>query len=79
MKKLKQFLGKQPSGYKTQLAAAMKRPPSYLSRQLAGIRAFTADDAIAIERYTKRQVRCEDILPDLNWAFLRKAPRRAAA
>ncbi len=71
MEKLIAFLDKQPTGYKTELAKAINRPPSYFSRQLSGDRAFTEGDCIGIEKFTAGQVRCEDILPDVDWAYLR--------
>lgn len=71
MDRLIDFLEKQPAGYKAQLARAIGRPPSYFSRQLSGDRAFSERDCIEIEKYTSGAVRCEDILPDVDWAFLR--------
>jgi DNA-binding transcriptional regulator YdaS (Cro superfamily) len=78
MLKFMAFLEAQPYGYKATLARAIGRPPSYFSRQLAGDRAFTEADCIAIEKFTHGEVRCEDILPGIDWAFLR-APRERAA
>ncbi len=79
MKKLIRFLDKQDVGYKAALASAIGRPASYLSRQLSGDRQFSVADAIAIEKFTKGQVMCEDLLPDLDWAYLRKRKALAAA
>jgi DNA-binding transcriptional regulator YdaS (Cro superfamily) len=73
MQKLLAFLEKQPAGYKTELAGAIGRHPSYFSRQLSGDRSFTAQDCIGIEKFTGGQVRCEDVLPDVDWAFLRNS------
>lgn len=78
MQKLITFLDAQPLGYKGQLAEALGRAPSYLSRQLAGDRSFTERDAIGIEKYTGGQVRCEDVLPDVDWAVLRDGPNPSA-
>lgn len=69
--KLIAFLEGQPVGYKQELAKALEIEPSYLSRKLSGDRAFTAKDCIAIEKFTRGELRCEDILPDLDWAYLR--------
>lgn len=73
MQKLIAFLERQPAGYKAELAKAMGRPPSYLSRQLSGDRAFSERDCIEIEKFTEAQVRCEDILPNVDWAYLRNS------
>lgn len=76
--KLHAFLQAQAAGYKSRLATALHRSPSYLSRQLSGTRAFTERDCIEIEKFTEGQVRCEDILPDVDWAYLRaSAPAKA--
>lgn len=75
MDKLIAFLNEQEVGYKTRLAAAINRPASYFSRQLSGDRAFSEKDAIAIEKFTAGKVRCEDILPEVDWAYLRRKPR----
>lgn len=79
MQKLIEFLDRQPQGYKAQLAKAIGRPPSYFSRQLAGDRAFTERDCIGIEKHTSGAVRCEDILPRVDWAYLRNSSSGAAA
>lgn len=71
MEKLIAFIESQPRGYHTRLAEAIGRPSSYFWRQLNGMRPFTAEDAIKIEKYTQGQIRCEDILPGLDWAVLR--------
>jgi DNA-binding transcriptional regulator YdaS (Cro superfamily) len=73
MQKLITFLAQQPVGYRSKLARAIGRPPTYFWRQCAGIRPFTPEDAIKIEKYTQGQVRCEDILPDIDWAVIRMA------
>jgi DNA-binding transcriptional regulator YdaS (Cro superfamily) len=78
MQKLIEFLEQQPAGYKAELAAAINRHPSYFSRQLSGDRSFTVQDCIGIEKHTTGQVRCEDILPDVDWAYLRRSVEAAA-
>ncbi len=79
MQKLIDFLARQPAGYKTSMAESMGRPPTYLSRQLAGDRAFTVADCVAVEKYTHGAVRCEDLLPDIDWAYLRTRRMDVAA
>lgn len=71
MDKLIAWLNEQPVGTKTQLARTLGRHPSYFSRQLAGDRAFSEADAIGIEKFTEAKVRCEDVLPSVDWAYLR--------
>ncbi len=79
MQKLIDFLAAQPPGYKAALARHIGRAPSYFSRQLAGDRVFSVPDCIAIEKYTCGQVRCEDVLPEIDWQFLRTSSGSAAA
>lgn len=79
MEKLIEFLAGQPAGYKSRLAKSMGRHPSYFSRQLAGDRAFTVTDCIVIEKFTEGAVRCEDILRDVDWAYLRTVNSEAVA
>jgi len=77
MNKLIAFLEQQPAGYKADLARAINRHPSYFARQLSGDRSFTVEDCISIEKFTGGQVRCEDVLPDVDWAFLRGSAQAA--
>jgi DNA-binding transcriptional regulator YdaS (Cro superfamily) len=78
-KKLIAFIESHPQkGYQTSLAKELGRDPTYFWRQLRGIRPLTVADAIKIEKYTKGRVRCEDMLPDLDWAALRRSARRRA-
>lgn len=41
-------------------------------------RKVPAEHCPVIERLTDGQVRCEDLRPDIDWAYLRNAPPRAA-
>lgn len=48
-------------------------------RNLAyGTRACTEGTAIAIERESGRQVTCEELCPDADWAYLRGTKRKRA-
>lgn len=44
-----------------------------------GLKKPAAETAINLERETKRAIMCEDILPDIDWAYIRgsKPPRKA--
>lgn len=44
-----------------------------------GVRRVPAEHCPTIERATKGAVRCEDLRPDVDWAFLRKTCKRQAA
>lgn len=41
-------------------------------------RKVPAEHCPVIERLTAGQIRCEDLRPDIDWAYLRNAPPRAA-
>lgn len=78
VQKLIQFLEEQAGGYKADLARAINRHPTYFSRQLSGDRSFTVQDCIGIEKHTQGRIRCEDILPDVDWAYLRRSTEATA-
>lgn len=54
-------------------AELIKVPPPLLSQWRNGVRPIPAERCPAIERATNREVRCEDLRPDVDWAYLREA------
>lgn len=51
----------------SQLLGVSKGRISQISRE----RRMSADRAIAIEKATDGAVRCEDLMPNVDWAYLR--------
>lgn len=61
----------QERGRAAELARALKMPPVLLSQWSSGARRVPAERCPAIERETGGVVRCEDLRPDVDWAYLR--------
>lgn len=53
------------------LAAHLGVSPSAVSQWVHGRRPLPARHCPAIERLTGGQIRCEDLRPDVDWAYLR--------
>lgn len=66
---LKAYLEKRGAGL--QLAAAMGVSSVIVSQWKTGARAVPAERCPAIERATAGAVRCEELRPDVDWAYLR--------
>lgn len=67
--KLIDYLNKSGSG--NQLARDTGIHPVLISQWKTGARQVPADRCIEIERATGGVVRCEDLRPDVDWAYLR--------
>lgn len=73
---LKTYIVKHGAG---QLAVEVGRNPTYLRMIANGHRRASAELAIAIESATAGKVRCEDLRPDVDWAYLRGTARTEAS
>lgn len=58
-----------------QLAAHVGWPPSMVSKVKLGRKALPPDKAPAIEEFTKGEVRCEEMCPQVKWHVLRASAR----
>jgi DNA-binding transcriptional regulator YdaS (Cro superfamily) len=67
--KLETYL--EPRGMVNALAEKLAVPPALLSQWKVGVRHVPAERCIEIERATNGAVRCEDLRPDVDWAFIR--------
>lgn len=45
---------------------------------ISGIRQVSAERCLDIEKATGGQVTCEELRPDIDWAYLRGTEKRAA-
>lgn len=54
-----------------QLADEIRVPPPLISQWRTGARPVPAERCPAIERATNGAVTCEELRPDVDWAFLR--------
>lgn len=66
---LKNYLDSRGGG--KQLGAALKVSQVIISQWKTGSRQVPADRCIEIERATGGLVQCEDLRPDIDWAYLR--------
>jgi DNA-binding transcriptional regulator YdaS (Cro superfamily) len=66
---LKHYL--EPRGRVNDLAALIGAPSALVSQWKTGVRKVPAERCPAIERATGGAVRCEDLRPDVDWAYLR--------
>ena len=55
----------------SELAASVGISNAYLSQIKSGVRKASSQVCINIERETAGAVRCEDLRPDVDWAYLR--------
>lgn len=53
------------------LARLLGIKPPTINQWAKGIRPVPAERCIDIERITKRAVLCEQLRPDIDWAFIR--------
>lgn len=66
---LKTYLDQRGGGM--QLARTLDVSAVIISQWKTGTRQVPADRCIEIERATGGQVRCEELRPDVDWAYLR--------
>ena len=74
--KLREYMslnGVRPSKLAQELGVA----PAYLYQMAAGIRSVSAERAIEVEKATGGAVTCEDLRPDVDWAYLRGTAKAA--
>ena len=60
-------------GGQAAMASALGISASAVSQMALDQRQIPAERCPAIERLTKRKVRCEQLRPDVDWAYLRAA------
>jgi DNA-binding transcriptional regulator YdaS (Cro superfamily) len=62
-----------PEGSAKALAAALQIPEPTVSQWKNGKRRVPADWCIDIEKATAGAVTCEELRPDVDWAYLRQS------
>jgi DNA-binding transcriptional regulator YdaS (Cro superfamily) len=62
-------------GRVTMLARGVNVPVSFVSKIKLGKKPIPASLCPAIEEFTERDVRCEEMRPDVKWHVLRNGPR----
>ncbi len=70
---LRLFLAQMSLAERETFAKRCKTTPGHLRNVSYGCRTCAESLAIAIERESKRKVRCEELRPDVDWAYLRRS------
>lgn len=70
---LKIYLSKLERGGVSRLANKLGISASYLSQLASGAASISTERAVEIEKATGGAVRCEDLRPDFDWAYLRSS------
>lgn len=68
---LSAYLENQPKGTSARLARALGVKQVMIGQWRYGIKRVPAERCPAIERATEGVVRCEELRPDVDWAYLR--------
>ncbi len=71
MKKLLDYLNSLPKDARTSLCLACGTSEGYLRKAVSKKSKLGADLCISLERETRAAVRCEDLRPEVDWAFIR--------
>ena len=78
MDKLLRYLNALTKDERSQFCAACGTSEGYLRKACSVRQTISADLCIRIERETGRTVICEDMRPDVDWAFIRTGAVREA-
>ena len=70
---LHQFLAQMSREEREKFASRCDTTLGHLKNVSYGYRTCAESLAIAIERESKRKVRCEQLRPDVDWAYLRRS------
>jgi len=76
---LKTYLSNLKRGGISELANKLEISSSYLSQLSSGSAPISMERCIEIEKATGGAVRCEDLRPDIDWAYLRNSQNQEAA
>lgn len=76
---LKTYLSNLKRGGITRLATSLGISSSYLSQLSSGSAPISLERCIDIEKATGGAVRCEELRPDVDWAYLRNSQSQEAA
>lgn len=68
---LNTYLENQPKGTSAKLARTIGVNQVMIGQWRYGIKRVPAERCPALERATEGAVRCEDLRPDVDWAYLR--------
>jgi len=73
--KLNEFTSR--NGAQTELAKKLGVTVTQVNHWSHGVRPIPVARCVEIEKATKGIVRCEDLRPDIDWAYLRRSKKAA--
>lgn len=76
MDKLLQYLNSLSKDARTTFCGSCGTSEGYLRKAVSKSQQLGGDLCILIERESKSAVRCEDLRPDADWAFIRASSNR---
>lgn len=79
MDKLLKFLNSLSKEERASYCEACGTTEGYLRKAASKHQSFRAELCILLERESDGVVRCEDLLPDADWAYIRSKTRPAGA
>ncbi len=79
MEKLLNYLNSLPSDEQKTFCLQCGTTVGYLRKAVSLGQKIGESLCINIERESQRKVVCEDLRPDVDWAFVRKHPKKRAA
>ncbi|MEH6434325.1 transcriptional regulator [Massilia sp. DD77] len=79
MDKLLKYLNSLSKDERAAYVAACGTSEGYLRKAASRHQSFRAELCILLERESKGEVRCEDLLPDADWAYIRSKSREPGA
>jgi DNA-binding transcriptional regulator YdaS (Cro superfamily) len=74
--RLLDYLNKLPIEQREELAIRCGTSFDYLRQIAYGNRQCKEALAIKLEKFTDRELRCEDLCPQVDWAFLRQGAQK---
>ena len=77
MEKLRAFLNSMTTDEQASFASRCNTSIGYLRKGMSIGQLFGESLCINIERESGRKVRCEDLRPDVDWAYLRGTKKAA--
>lgn len=76
MNKLRTYLNSLPSDEKVAFATACGTTVGYLRKAISVGQQIGESLCINMERESRGFIRCEEIRPDVDWAYLRRSGKR---
>lgn len=75
MDKLLDYLNSLPKDERASFCVECGTTEGYLRKAVSKSQKLGGDLCILIERVSKRAVRCEDLRPDADWAYIRSSAK----